>query len=250
MLPNGPNGIPAFNTLDEASNPYFSGATTASQPSYNYTLELQGMSTEVTCKYDTESPVIAEKLRGLVRYTGSCHANQSIVTDPKNVDAVPNSSSSLGFWSCLATPSAYTGPYNLYFRGYEYYSSVIGNITCNIAPIHPTVLSLTYTGQSDTFAVQASNSTPSPVAGSAIALIDQIQQTVLEAQNIVSNLFAESIITLGVKSFSLPPDRQDPEYLRLYQAMIQGILDYEVRSIYHYLFSLLILLISSHTSAY
>jgi hypothetical protein len=44
-----------------------------------------------------------------------------------------------------------------------------------------------------------------------------------------ANLVAESVITYGVKNFNLPPYNQNPEYLRLYEAMIQGILDYEVR---------------------
>jgi len=48
-----------------------------------------------------------------------------------------------------------------------------------------------------------------------------------EAQSLVSNLVAESIITLGVKSFSLPPSAPNETYLRLYEAMIQGIFDYE-----------------------
>ena len=40
---------------------------------------------------------------------------------------------------------------------------------------------------------------------------------------------AESVITFGVKNFNLPPFIQNTEYLRLCEAMIQGILDYQVR---------------------
>ena len=50
-----------------------------------------------------------------------------------------------------------------------------------------------------------------------------------EAQNRQANLVAESVITFGVKSFGLPSDKQHPKYLELYQSMIQGILEYEVR---------------------
>lgn len=169
-----------------------------------------------------------------MQYNGSCPTDQYIPV-AKSGGPVPFGDHSLGFWPCLAAPSALS--YNLYFRGYQRYSSSIGNITCNISPIYPTVFSLTYTGQSNRFSVQASNSTPSSIAGNGGTMMTGIQNIVSEAQSSVSNLFAESIITLGVKSFSLPPDAQDSKYIELYEAMIRGILDYQVRSIYHCLLS-------------
>jgi hypothetical protein len=54
-----------------------------------------------------------------------------------------------------------------------------------------------------------------------------IGSIIWEAQSSVSNMFAEAITTLGVKSFSLPPNEQAEGYMQLYDAMIQGILDYE-----------------------
>jgi hypothetical protein len=39
-----------------------------------------------------------------------------------------------------------------------------------------------------------------------------------------SNLVAESIISFGAQSFGLTPYTKDEQYLRLYEAMIQGIL--------------------------
>jgi hypothetical protein len=48
-----------------------------------------------------------------------------------------------------------------------------------------------------------------------------------EAQNIQSNLVAESVITFGVKAFHLQPYEQNETYLQLYEAMLQGIFEYE-----------------------
>ena len=51
---------------------------------------------------------------------------------------------------------------------------------------------------------------------------------VLQVQGEQSNLVAESVFTFGVKSFGLTPYTQNEEYLQLFEAMIQGILEYEV----------------------
>lgn len=64
-----------------------------------------------------------------------------------------------------------------------------------------------------------------------------------------TNSVAESIITFGVKYLGLKPYVKDPEYLRLYEAMMRGILDYEVRSS-NYISSPLIHLIRPHTSVF
>lgn len=61
-----------------------------------------------------------------------------------------------------------------------------------------------------------------------------------------TNSVAESIITFGVKYLGLKPYVKDPEYLCLYEAMIRGILDYEVRP--SHLSSPLIHLIRPHIS--
>ena len=45
-----------------------------------------------------------------------------------------------------------------------------------------------------------------------------------ESQGLGGNLVAESIFSSGYQSFGLPPYAQNEGYLRLYEAMIQGIL--------------------------
>jgi hypothetical protein len=77
--------------------------------------------------------------------------------------------------------------------------------------------------------------------------IKGLGSNIMESQGIESNLLAESITSFGAKFFGLQPHVQNEKYLRLYEAMIQGILDYEVRSI-HCLSSPLMLLIRPHTS--
>jgi hypothetical protein len=50
----------------------------------------------------------------------------------------------------------------------------------------------------------------------------------MEGQNIQSNLLAESIIAFGINDFHLQPYARNETYLRLYEEMINGILEYEV----------------------
>lgn len=227
MLPNGPNGISAFDTLDEPLVSTFSDTATALRPSYNYTLDLQGMSSNVSCKYDTTSPINVIDIReGLIQYSGTCPPGQDFLPSPVFVSQ--SSPHSLGFWACRTAPSA--NSYYLYFRGYNTSAHTIGMITCIVSPIQPTVFPLTYTGQTDTFHAQPPISS-SPVSSTKLGdqMIGSIGSIVWETQSSVSNAFAEAITTLGVKSFSLPSNIQAEGYMQLYEAMIQGILDYEVR---------------------
>jgi hypothetical protein len=55
-----------------------------------------------------------------------------------------------------------------------------------------------------------------------------ISALVTESQGFSANAVAESVITYGVKSFGLSPVSQDPQYLRLFEAMIQGMVEYQV----------------------
>jgi hypothetical protein len=227
LLPNGPNGVPAFNTLDARSLSFFPDANTTDprHSSYNYTLELQGISNNVTCIYDTTSPVIATNTTtGLMQYNGSCPPNQDFLLNSTFLEQT--SPHSLGFWACRTAPSA--NSYYLYLQGNSNYQRTIGNMTCTVSPILPTVFPLTYTGQSGTFYAQSQNSS-SPVSFTTLGdeMMMSIGSIVWEAQSSVSNLLAEAITTLGVKSFSLSSDAQQFEYLPLYEAMIKGILDYE-----------------------
>ena len=55
-----------------------------------------------------------------------------------------------------------------------------------------------------------------------------ITSIVTESQGMAANMVAESVITSGVKSFGLSPYVQNPQYLRLFEAMLQGMIEYQV----------------------
>jgi hypothetical protein len=249
VLPIGPNGATTFDTVPASS---FKDAMTAPDLFYDYTLKLQGVFSNVTCAYTHNPASIPIRYPPrppdpltLWQYSGTCPHGQDILSHATY--AVPPSNNSLAFWACKTGKDSYT----LYISGHSRsggYTTGIGNITCSVAPFQPALFPLTYTGKSDVFAVQnhvfRSPNTHTELLTRAIrGLGDNIK----ESQNMQSNSLAESIISFGVKFFELQPYVQNEKYLRLYEAMIQGILDYEVRSI-HCLSSPLMLLIRPHTS--
>jgi hypothetical protein len=246
VLPIGPNGVPGFDNVSASS---FKDAVTAPDLFYNYTLNLQGVFSNVTCAYTHNPASIPIRYPftrpkdplSLWQYNGTCPAGQDILSDTTYV--VPPSSNPLVFWACKTGKDSYT----LYIRGSGGYTTGIGNITCIVAPFQPALFPLTYTGQSGVFAVQnpvlISRSTSTELLTRAIK---GLGDNIMESQNTQSNLLAESIVSFGVKFFELQPYVQNETYLRLFEAMIQGILDYEVRPI-HCLSSPLMLLIRPHT---
>ena len=209
--------------------------------SYNYTLEYQGLTSGVSCSYANESPISFGPVPGVdvpwvVQYNGTCDGAADVLTDVVTFVA-PNANNSLGFWACQSPPAADKSPtYFIYLRGRGRspggYQDSIGNITCTVSPIQPAIYPVTYQSHPKIF------STTEPVANFTQVyprLIEHVlvglSGVVHQAQNFQANLVAESVITFGVKSFELPPDQKNPKYLELYQAMIQGILEYEVRPI-------------------
>jgi hypothetical protein len=249
LLPIGPNGVPAFNFLDAPSTSAFPNTATTPYPSYNYTLNLQGITTNVTCAYEADSPVAFYPISpGVFQYNGSCPSGQEVLTN--TTFFVLQSNNLLGFWACLTAPGE--NLYTLYFHGANYYATAIGNIACKVSLIQPSEYNLTFSGKQGIFTTKLiSSGTPIPAASPELGrnLVNSLGSVVWESHSsAVSNLLAESIITLGVKSFGLPPYNQSEGYLRLYEAMIQGMFDYEVRSIF-WISSPLILLIRPHTSA-
>lgn len=196
--------------------------------SYNYTLDLQGIYSNVTCAYDTRSPIVyALAPSGFWEYYARCPRGQTVLENATYL--VPPSKSSLGFWACKALESR--DSYTLYLRGSKNYTHGIGNITCTLAPFQPAVHSLQYTAKSNIF----NFTSPKPIAIAPGTSTELLKRTVMglgshfvEAQTMASNLVAETVISLGVESFGLMPYVQNETYLRLYEALIEGILDYEV----------------------
>jgi hypothetical protein len=62
--------------------------------------------------------------------------------------------------------------------------------------------------------------------------VNGVGDIIWKAQSLMSNMVADMMVGLALEFFELPPDSQDEKYLRLYEAVIQGILDYEVRLLY------------------
>jgi hypothetical protein len=199
--------------------------------SYSYTLELQGLTSDINCVYDTQSPIIFWKVvsgaKWVYQYNGTCLGGDDILADAKFIS--PNSDHSLGFWACKTPSSEGREQYVLYLSGRVNYASAIGNITCTVSPIQPAIFPVTYQSQTGFFSSRNSTTTFANTSTELIRrAIRGLGTIIYESQNPQSNVVAESVITFGVKSFGLPPHDRNETYLRLYEAMFQGILEYEV----------------------
>jgi hypothetical protein len=230
VLPPGPlaNGVPTLNTL---SYPSVLDNTDpkAEKIYYNYTLDLQGLTSDIKCIYDTQSPVDFLLVPGgspfVYQYTGTCSGLEDVLQNSTLI--VPNSNHSLGFWACKVPGNS--EQYLLYLRGRVDYENAIGNITCTLSTMQPAIFPVAYQSRSGYFSSQNYTTTFANTSSDIILrAIKGIGAVIYESQNTQSNLVAESVITFGVKSYDLPPNNQNETYLQLYGAMFQGILEYEV----------------------
>jgi len=228
VLPLGPNGVPAFNTL----KPSVFDTNAAGMISYNYTLDHQGFSSNLSCKYDTQSPIRYTAVANntlLVAYNATCDGLANVLTKVVDFPTL-NVNNTLTFWACKSVPTGKEAPtYYVYLRGRLNYATAIGNITCSLSPIQPAIFPVMYQSVPGIFTskeptVTFPNTFPELIERALVAL----GGIVWEAQNFQTNLVAESVITFGVKAFRLPPYQPNEQYLRLYEAMIQGIVEYEV----------------------
>ena len=246
MLPIGPNGLPAFDTLLPS---LFTKTAADSFLPYNYSLDLQGISNDVSCFYEIDSPIFfflpfAPAIY-VYQFNGTCPPGQDFL-GPTTWTTIA-SNNTLGFWACQL--SILGDAYNVYLRGIKNYNASIGNITCIVGPVQPAVFKLDYTGKSGVFnstqtAISTSSGTSTELVRRAIGALGNVRglshtpcnsnlmfyffQIVWQAQNEEANLVAESVFTFGIKNFDLPIYERVDGYLRLYEAMISGIIDYEV----------------------
>ena len=224
VLPIGPNGLNGFDTLQPF--PLSDPQTKASILSYNYTLDHQGLASNITCIYDESSPIRFTAVPNnphLVAYNGTCDGLADVLTDVVQF-VVPNTNATLTFWACKSVPNGEEDlAYYIYLRGRVKYIQAIGNITCTVFP-KPAVFPVTYQSNKQIFSskepIQTSRNTFSEFIDSALLELGGI---VSEGQSMDSNSVAELIISFGVQLFGLPY-AQNEQYLRLYEAMIQGIL--------------------------
>jgi hypothetical protein len=224
VLPIGPNGVPAFNTL--SSFPTSNGPPGLLP--YNYTLNLQGLANEIHCNYTSQSPIVFTAVSpGLLQYNGTCPAGMDVLTGALFV--VPSGNNTLGFWACQGPSSGGLESFILYLSGQGFYADAIGNIECTISGVQPATFPLMYSSSSGLFTTQpAIPSTANSSTDLIVRSVKALGDIVYESQGWQSNLVAESIITFGVKSFGLAPYTPTPAYLRLYESMLEGILEYQV----------------------
>ena len=236
VLPIGPNGVPAFNTLQPS--PFDNPKIVAAMTSYNYTLDHQGLTSNVSCRYETETPVTVSGIPGVtgpvMQYSANCTELEGaeVLTNVEEFTSVTGRNA-LIYWACQSAPGSQTQSYSIYLSGiYGNYSQNLGNISCTVSPIQTALFPVKYQSTRDTFSAMQPNAT-SPITFSDLityALVG-LGDVISEGQNFQSNLVAESIVTFGVKSFNLAPYQLNDTYLRLCEKMIQGILEYQVCAI-------------------
>ena len=210
--------------------------------SYNYTLNYQGLFSNVNCSYQPTSPIkhMSSSNDSVTYNVPSCAAlgEASILTNISSFKSVLGTNTLMS-WACQSAPINTQPPsYSIYlkflgFRGG--YEQDMGNITCTVSPIQPAIFPVMYQSSRRIFSVGDALSSNVLVAGPPPAFSLLLNYTLIalgsvisQGQNFDSNLVAESVITLGLKSFGLQPYAQNSTYLQLYERMIQGILEYEV----------------------
>ncbi|KAF9526285.1 hypothetical protein CPB83DRAFT_908542 [Crepidotus variabilis] len=136
------------------------------------------------------------------------------------------------FWACKTfSNQGQEALYSIYLRGGGFFKDAIRNITCTVSPTQPAQFQVTYRSKAQIFSTeQHKELSPARFANSLVIekAVAAVGAAVNELQNFQTNLLAESVITFGVKSFKLQPYNKTDEDLRLYAAMIQGILEYQV----------------------
>ena len=240
VLPIGPNGLHGLGILQPS--PLSDAEANAAILSYNYTLNHQGLTTNISCNYDTQSPIRFSAVPNdttLMIINGSCKE-----TEQSNLDlvfgALPQTTLStdqtLALWACKSSesPTGEQDPtYHIYLRGSGVnYEENIGNISCTVL-MQPAIFPVTYQSSTGVF------STQEQITTSALAHEDAFSDLVEEAlfmlviaawqaQTTSVNLIADSVDALGYQAMGLRLEEQKEKYLPLYGAMIQGMLVDEV----------------------
>lgn len=231
ILPIGPNGVSVFDTL--GSSPLSKPEVAAGMISYDYTLNQQGLKSNVSCGYAKTYPFKLGSLSPAGSPVLAISSNVSCADQGKKdaLIGVPDlfsawSNSTLVYWACQDNTS--TASYTIYLTGFYGYANTVGNITCVINPIQTAIYSLMYRSTEDVFsATEAKGSYPITFSTLINNALGGLGVLISESQNYESNIFAETIINLGMKAFGPPAGLPSPQYLTLYEQMIQGIIEYE-----------------------
>ena len=234
-LPIGPNGVHAFDTLNSSQLGYLNASvqniseSNSFWPFYSYTLHQQGITSNISCSRDSQSPVRVypsdQGAVGTVQFNGTCDGQDDVLPNGKTFTSL-NSNNSLTFWACKSPTN--TSSYLLYLRGLQNYAESIGNITCT-ASIQPAIFPVNYDSELGAFrSFHVIETSPTTFSGFIDQAVGELGTLIADAQTQELNQVADSVTALGVRYFGLPADGQQADYLPLYQAMLQGILEYEV----------------------
>ena len=237
-MPSGPNGVFSSSALKDANDTVVEVIDKSGVLAYNYTLLQQGLFSNISCEYTTESPIgftSTEASDIALLTTGNCSSvGASEIANTENLTVAPevNAKDRLEYWACQsASKDAQNPSYLLYFRGYDNYSKTIGNVTCSVSPLQTAVFPLDFRSSTDAFSVQVGSPINATAFSSALFIDDllfSLANIISSAQNFESNLLADIVVESGVKYGSLSGTTQDPDYLNILREMIQGVLEYEV----------------------
>jgi hypothetical protein len=241
ILPLGPDGFRGFNMLANWSSPY---SSSPSKLDYSYTVLQQGLESVVTCSYETNSPILFYPLEGLnstivISTSGDCDPFQGVRQPLENIVqyVTLNANSTLTFWACATNQSSPAGEsdstaYFLYLRGRVNYRTSVGNMTCFIPTLRSRDYAVMYTSSRGYFTAERADTFPEPGRNTVESfrgrLIQAFGNAIWEAQTWSKNSIAESVFRPGARFLGLSTTVQNERYLGLYEAMIQGVLEYFV----------------------
>jgi hypothetical protein len=247
VLPIGPNGIHSIGTLPLPPlistlqpSPLSDAEINAAIISYNYTLNHQGLASGIRCMNDTQSPIqisAVESITSLVNAQGFCNGTGladflPTMDDNGYMVLLREGSEILTLWACKSLPAGEQDPaYYIYLRAFTKIPGLVDggfglNISCTVSPIQPAIFPVTYQSISRVFSTQAPITTSAP--GINFNFIEQaiylLYIAVNLAQTATVNLVADSVEVFGNQAIRSGRYNPDEQYLRLYEAMIQGIL--------------------------
>ena len=232
VLPLGRNGIPGLHFTSNST----ADAQVAASLTYNYTLGLQGVSSNVSCTYDPDTPIVFTTTAvttdpgSIITYNGTCPNGQQLLQTGSGTPYTEDTHL-LGFMVCENATNT-GGPYTLYFSGGpgEHYETAIGNMSCTLSS-ELAMFDLTYSERAGAFSANNAVSEVGPTSTQLMhRAVNSIGEVAVQAQTSADNLLASTVITVGTKYFNLPPYKQNSTYLPLYAQMIQGMFEYEVRA--------------------